>query len=68
MNANMGSADRVLRIIVSIIIAALYFSGQITGTTGIILLILAVIFVLTSLVGFCPLYKPFNFSTKKTKN
>lgn len=68
MNANMGSADRILRLLVSIIIAALYFSGQITGTTGIILLILAGIFVLTSLVGFCPLYKPFNFSTKKKPN
>lgn len=68
MNANMGSADRILRILVSIIIAALYFSGQITGTTGIVLLILAGIFVVTSLVGFCPLYKPFNFSTKKKTN
>ncbi len=68
MNANMGSADRLFRILVSIIIAALYFSGQISGTSGIILLILAVIFVLTSLVGFCQLYKPFNFSTKKKPN
>jgi hypothetical protein len=61
----MGTADRIIRILVVIVIAILFFTKQITGTLGIILGILAVIFLLTSLVGFCPLYVPFKLSTKK---
>lgn len=65
MKANMGSADRILRVIIAAVIAVLYFSGTITGTLGIVLLILAGVFVLTSLVSFCPLYAPFGISTCK---
>lgn len=61
----MGTTDRVIRVIVAAIIAALYFANVITGTVGIILLALAGIFVLTSLVSFCPLYLPFGISTRK---
>jgi hypothetical protein len=61
----MGTADRIIRILVVIVIAILFFTKQITGTLGIILVILAIIFLLTSLAGFCPLYVPFKFSTKK---
>lgn len=68
MKANMGSTDKMIRIIVAIIFAALYFTGQVTGTIGIILLVLAGVFVLTSLIGFCPLYLPFGISTCKKKN
>jgi len=50
---------------VAVVIAILFFTKQITGTLGIILGILAIIFVLTSLVGFCPLHVPFKLSTKK---
>lgn len=64
MNLNMGTLDRAIRIIVAIVVAVLYFTGQITGTAAIILGILAVVFVLTSLVGTCPLYLPFGLSTK----
>ncbi|MCX6186773.1 MAG: DUF2892 domain-containing protein [Bacteroidetes bacterium] len=65
MKANMGTADKVVRIIIAIAIAALYFLGQITGTIAIILMVLAVIFVATSFLSFCPLYLPFGISTKK---
>ncbi|MFY0688463.1 MAG: DUF2892 domain-containing protein [Cyclobacteriaceae bacterium] len=56
MKKNMGSADKVIRIILTAIFAVLYFSGTVTGTLGIVLLILGGIFLLTSLVSFCPLY------------
>lgn len=56
MKKNMGSADRVVRIILAAVFAVLYFTGTVTGTLGIVLLILGSIFLLTSLVSFCPLY------------
>jgi Na+(H+)/acetate symporter ActP len=65
MKKNMGTADRVLRTILAVVVAILYFAGQISGTAAIILGILAVIFLLTSAVGFCPLYAPFGISTVK---
>lgn len=65
MKKNMGSADRIIRILVAIVIAGLYFANQISGTTAIILLILAGVFVLTSFFSFCPLYYPFGISTKE---
>ena len=65
MKKNMGTADRVLRVIVAAVIAILYLTGIIAGTLGLILLILALIFVLTSLIGFCPLYKPIGLNTTK---
>jgi len=67
MKKNMGSADKVIRILLAIVFAALYFTNIVTGTLGIILLILAAIFLLTSLVSFCPLYAPFKINTGKTK-
>jgi len=67
MKANMGSADKMLRIIVAIVIGILYFTNVITGTLGLILLIVGVIFLLTSLVSFCPLYLPLGINTKKKK-
>mgnify|MGYP005868235493 CR=1 FL=1 len=65
MVKNMGSADRIVRVLLAVVIALLFFLKQITGTLGIILLILAIIFLLTSLAGFCPLYVPLKISTKK---
>lgn len=67
MKPNMGSADRMLRVIVAAVIAILYFTGTISGTVGIVLLVLAAVFVLTSVVSFCPLYVPFGISTCKKK-
>lgn len=57
MKKNMGGADRIIRFIIAIIIAALYYYNVIEGTLGYVLLVLAGIFVLTSFISFCPLYK-----------
>jgi hypothetical protein len=63
MKKNMGTADRIIRIIIAVAIAILFFTDVISGTLGIVLLILAGIFLLTSLVSFCPLYAPFGLRT-----
>jgi len=65
MKKNMGSVDRIVRIILAIAIAALYYMEIITGTLGIVLMVLAIIFLVTSLISFCPIYFPFGLSTKK---
>jgi len=65
MKPNMGNIDRIIRIIVAVLFAALYFGGVVTGTLGIVLLVLAVVFALTSAVSFCPLYLPFKINTGK---
>jgi hypothetical protein len=67
MKKNMGSTDKIVRILIAAVIAVLYFTNVISGTLGIILLVLAGVFVLTSLVSFCPLYAPFGLSTCKMK-
>lgn len=56
MKKNMGNTDRIIRLVLAGVFAYLYFAGIVTGTWGIVLLVLGVVFVLTSLVGFCPLY------------
>jgi len=65
MKKNMGTIDKAIRIVVAIVIGVLYFTGQITGTAAIILGVLAIAFLLTSIVGTCPLYLPVGLSTKK---
>lgn len=67
MKQNMGNTDKFIRIIAALVIAILYFANVISGTVAIILGLFAVIFILTSFVGFCPLYAPFMFSTKKAE-
>ena len=68
MTKNMGSADKIIRLVIAAIVAVLYFTGTISGTLGIVLLIFAGVFVLTSLISFCPLYLPFGLSTCKKKS
>ncbi|HQR19194.1 MAG TPA: DUF2892 domain-containing protein [Gemmatimonadales bacterium] len=65
MTKNMGSADRTIRILAAIVIAFLWYTGRITGTVGTVLLVIAVAFVVTSFVGWCPAYLPFGWSTRK---
>ena len=65
MKQNMGTTDKIVRIGLAALIAILYFMDKISGTTAIMLGVLAIVFVLTSFIGFCPLYAPFGFSTKK---
>jgi len=67
MKKNMGTADRIIRVIIAAIIGVLYFTGTISGTLGIVLLALGIVFVLTSLISFCPLYAPFGIKTCSKK-
>lgn len=64
----MGTYDRIIRFVIATIFGYLYFSGTVTGTLGIVLVILGTVFVLTSLVSFCPLYLPFGITTCSKKN
>jgi hypothetical protein len=63
MKKNMGSVDKVIRILVAVVFVVLFVTKTVTGTLGIVLLVLAGVFVLTSLVSFCPLYLPFGIRT-----
>jgi hypothetical protein len=65
MKRNMSNIDRLIRVIVAGVFAYLYFAGIVTGTLGIILLVVGAVFLLTSVVAFCPLYTLFKFSTYK---
>jgi hypothetical protein len=65
MKKNMGTIDRVIRILVAVVFAVLYFTNVVSGTIGIVLLVLAGVFILTSFISFCPLYIPFGLSTTK---
>lgn len=68
MKPNMGTADRIIRIIIAAVFAYLYFSGTVTGTLGLVLVVLGAVFVLTSLVSFCPLYTLVGMNTCPKKN
>lgn len=65
MPKNMGSVDRVVRISIAVAIAILYFTGTINGTLAIVLGIVAIAFLVTSLMSRCPIYLPFHLSTKR---
>jgi hypothetical protein len=65
MKKNMGTIDKAIRILVAVVVVILYFANVISGTLAIILLALSAIFVVTSLLSFCPLYLPFGLSTRK---
>ncbi len=62
---NESNLDRIIRVILAAVIAVLYFTGVVTGTWGIVLLVIGAILLITGLVGFCPLYKLLGISTKK---
>ena len=63
----MGNADRIVRLLLAVVMAVLYFTNTVTGTFGIILLVLAGVFVVTSLVSFCPLYTLIGLNTCPAK-
>lgn len=68
MKKNMGSVDRILRLVIAAIAVFLYFNGTLTGTLGIVALAVAAIFTLTSLISFCPLYAIVGLSTCPAPN
>jgi len=65
MKRNMSNLDRIIRVVIAALFAYLYFGGIVTGTLGIVLVVLGGVFLLTSLISFCPLYLPFKLSTYK---
>jgi hypothetical protein len=65
MKKNMGTVDKVIRLLVAVVVVVLYFTHVISGVLAIVLLALSAIFVVTSILSFCPLYFPFSISTKK---
>ncbi len=67
MKKNMGNSDRIIRTILAIVFVVLYFTGTVTGTWGIILLVFAGVFILTSLIGTCPLYAIVGMNTCPVK-
>jgi uncharacterized membrane protein HdeD (DUF308 family) len=67
MKKNMGNSDRIIRSVLGIVFGILYFTHTVTGTLGIVLLVLGIVFLLTSLVSFCPLYSLFGWNTCKLK-
>ncbi len=67
MKQNMGTMDRVIRTALAIVVAILYFTGNISGLAAIILGVFAIVFLLTSMVGFCPLYAALGIKTTKNK-
>ncbi len=67
MKTNVGSMDKVIRIVLALIFAGLYFTGTVTGTVGLVLVILGGVFLVTALVGFCPLYAMVGLSTCPVK-
>jgi hypothetical protein len=67
MVINMGNTDRIIRILIAVAIIVLFLTDVISGTPGIVLIVLAGIFLLTSFISFCPLYLPFGIKTCKKK-
>lgn len=67
MKKNMGTADKGIRIIIALAIALLYYFDKISGTLGIVLMVVAIVFLLTSLLSFCPLYPILGINTCKKK-
>ena len=65
MKRNMGLADRIIRIALALVVAVLYLTNQLSSAAAIILGVLAVVFLLTGIVGVCPLYLPFGISTSR---
>ena len=68
MKKNMGSTDKLIRLVIAVLLIVLYYKEILTGTLGIIALVVAFVFTLTSLISFCPLYTLFGMNTgKKTE-
>ncbi|WP_172916676.1 YgaP family membrane protein [Capnocytophaga canis] len=67
MRTNMGTTDRIIRLLIAVAIGILYFTNVVSGTLAIVLGILAGVFVLTSFIGFCPLYLPLGINTCRNK-
>lgn len=65
MKRNMGFVDRIIRVLIAVVLLVAFFDNRITGAWGVIAMVVAIVLIGTSFMGFCPLYKPFRFSTRK---
>ncbi|WP_028787348.1 YgaP family membrane protein [Terrimonas ferruginea] len=68
MKKNMGTTDKSIRILAAVVMVVLYYTNILSGMAAIVPGILAIVFLLTSLISFCPLYLPFGINTRKRKN
>ena len=68
MKKNMGMTDKIIRTLIAVVMLVLYFTNVVTGTLGIVLIVLSAVFLLTSLVSFCPLYAVLGISSKQKEN
>ncbi|MCB0044871.1 MAG: DUF2892 domain-containing protein [Caldilineaceae bacterium] len=68
MQPNMGIADRLIRVVIALVFVVVYFMGLLPGWLSLTLLILGLVFLATAIVGYCPLYWPFKFSTNRSTN
>jgi Na+(H+)/acetate symporter ActP len=68
MKKNMGNTDRIIRVIAAIVFSVLYFTGTVTGTAGLVLVVLGAIFLATSFISFCPLYTLVGLNTCEKKS
>ncbi len=67
MKKNIGSIDKIIRVFVALVLGALYFTGTVSGIAGIIFLLVAGVFLITSVASWCPIYSSFGLSTFKSK-
>lgn len=67
MKKNMGSVDKIIRLIIAAVLGFLFYNGTLTGTIGIVAVVVAGVFALTSLVSFCPLYTLLGINTCSVK-
>jgi hypothetical protein len=63
----MGNLDRILRTLLALTVLGLYAANVISGTVALVLGVLAIIFLATSMISFCPLYAPFGITTCEVK-
>lgn len=67
MKKNMGKTDRTIRLMIAVVLIGLFFAGMLPGTIGIIALVFAGVFILTSSINFCPLYPILKIDTREGK-
>jgi hypothetical protein len=68
MKKNMGITDKIIRLLIAVVMMSLYFTNVITGLLGIVFIVISVVFLLTSLISFCPLYAILGISSKQKEN
>ena len=66
MKPNLSKWDRIIRVVLAALLAYLYFAGIVASGPGVVLLVLGAVFVVTAIIGFCPLYAVFKFSTLRS--